>query len=336
MSRPVVLAFALALAGCPQRGGPDAAVPAPSFALVTDGATLAERDEALPVAWRSLLASSPRAELSAKQQALLAAAEAHFVSWLASKKLPRTCGSPGPPHAPEQESPAAREEAFGTAVATMEGGQLDVRFRAAAVVRSARGEGCCAPCERCGECGYCAPADSCQLFDRVTLLEASYSIAESGLLLSEEHVRYEGEEAAVPREALAPFVPPALPQGKPFSPNLRVLNAPTPVTGRMISVVAGALDKDKAAAVVNAGSGALTLCQERVRLREPSFAGGKLVLELRLDPGGAAASVRVASSTVASAALEACTMAVAKGWRFPPAKQATTFRVPILFNPTGY
>lgn len=98
----------------------------------------------------------------------------------------------------------------------------------------------------------------------------------------------------------------------------------------------GTIDKEAVAKVINSHLHEVSSCYERALLKTPGLAG-KIVLEWQITTSGSVGFAKTKSSTMQSAAVEACILTSLKAWRFPPAKGAgVVITYPFMFNSVGY
>jgi outer membrane biosynthesis protein TonB len=98
----------------------------------------------------------------------------------------------------------------------------------------------------------------------------------------------------------------------------------------------GTIDKDAVAKVINSHLHEVSSCYERALLKEPGLAG-KIVLEWGITTSGSVSSTKTKSSSMKSAAVEACIINAIKTWKFPAAKGAgVMISYPFMFNSVGY
>lgn len=98
----------------------------------------------------------------------------------------------------------------------------------------------------------------------------------------------------------------------------------------------GAIDKEAVAKAINSHLGEVSSCYERALLKEPGLAG-KIILEWQITTAGVVGYAKTKSSTMKSAAVEACIINSLKGWKFPAAKGAgVVITYPFMFNSVGY
>ncbi len=98
----------------------------------------------------------------------------------------------------------------------------------------------------------------------------------------------------------------------------------------------GSIDKEAVAKVINAHLHEVSSCYERALLKTPGLSG-KIVLEWQISTSGTVGAAKTKTSTMQSAAVEACILAAIKDWRFPAAKGAgVLITYPFMFNSVGY
>jgi hypothetical protein len=115
----------------------------------------------------------------------------------------------------------------------------------------------------------------------------------------------------------------------------RVGGAVTAAVSRNVGTQ-GSIDKDAVARAINSHLGEVSSCYERALLKEPGLAG-KIVLEWQITTSGTVGFAKTKSSTMKSAAVEACILSTLKSWRFPPAKDAgVLITYPFMFNSVGF
>jgi TonB family protein len=115
----------------------------------------------------------------------------------------------------------------------------------------------------------------------------------------------------------------------------RVGGAVTAAVSRNVGAQ-GSIDKDAVARAINSHLGEISSCYERALLKEPGLAG-KVVLEWQITTSGTVGFAKTKSSTMRSAAVEACILSTLKAWRFPPATGAgVLITYPFMFNSVGF
>jgi hypothetical protein len=98
----------------------------------------------------------------------------------------------------------------------------------------------------------------------------------------------------------------------------------------------GSIDKEAVAKVINSHLAEVSGCYERALLKTPGLAG-KVVLEWQITTAGTVGFAKTKSSTMQSAAVEACILTSLKDWKFPSAKgSGVLITYPFMFNSVGY
>ena len=98
----------------------------------------------------------------------------------------------------------------------------------------------------------------------------------------------------------------------------------------------GNIDKEAVAKAINSHLAEVSSCYERALLKEPGLSG-KIILEWQITTSGTVGYAKTKSSSMKSAAVEACIISSLKGWKFPVAKGAgVVITYPFMFNSVGY
>ena len=99
---------------------------------------------------------------------------------------------------------------------------------------------------------------------------------------------------------------------------------------RQVSV-AGGMDREVVAKVINSRLVEVSACAERALLKGTSVVG-KLVVEWQISNVGAVKSAQTKVSTLRNPELEACVVARIRTWRFPQTSSGGTIAFPFLFR----
>jgi hypothetical protein len=96
--------------------------------------------------------------------------------------------------------------------------------------------------------------------------------------------------------------------------------------------VEGSLSRGEVMAVINRAMGRITRCYEAA-LNRSAAVSGRIVFEWTIQPTGATAGVRQASSTIADPTLSNCIAGVIRGLRFPrPQGGPVSISFPFMFQ----
>ncbi|MHB8873220.1 MAG: AgmX/PglI C-terminal domain-containing protein, partial [Myxococcaceae bacterium] len=119
-------------------------------------------------------------------------------------------------------------------------------------------------------------------------------------------------------------------------PTASVGKAPSPEVSGSAGLVTGSIDRGSLQRVISAHLGQVRACYEKALLKQPGLSG-KLVLEWAIGPDGKTRRVRVKTSTLTSAEVEACVVKTIEGWVFPrPAGGGeVVVSYPFVFASTG-
>lgn len=94
----------------------------------------------------------------------------------------------------------------------------------------------------------------------------------------------------------------------------------------------GELSKEEIQKVINSHIGEIQYCYEKQLRTQPGLSG-RVVLEWGVNPQGRVSVVKVAQSSLQSAAATNCMMSKLKSWKFPPPRGgAVTIVFPFVFN----
>jgi hypothetical protein len=102
------------------------------------------------------------------------------------------------------------------------------------------------------------------------------------------------------------------------------------------SGVLGSLDDDQASAPLQMHWNEIVRCKEGARPKPPSYVGGRVALQFRIDRQGGVRKVALTENTLGNWTIEKCILAIARGLHFSrPKGGEAEFTYPIEFQGRG-